>query len=380
MNSVRRLDRTQTVTWNRACALSLVVLATLASVAAIVAARAMLWPLVLAAFFALLLTTPVEALHRRRVPRTLAALVVVTLVTVALGAAVNATWEPGRQWVQAAPENLKAIEARMTPLQHTTAQIDAWAARLESLATATRARSAPAAPPGSLSASLMATAPTVAVDLLTVFVTTLFLLVSGPRLLGSWITNTHPGATQSRLLLVDAVRRELSKYFGSIALINIGLGAATAGLMTAFNVPNPILWGSAAAILNFVPYVGPLVTLTLLAATCLITFPTLTPTLEVLGAFLLLVTIEGQVIEPFFVGRRLRVSPLIVLLAVWVGACLWGVAGVVLAMPVVIAAKAGVTHRLGDNGTRASPAPTGTPGIPGRRVPAKARSQILLHR
>ena len=95
-----------------------------------------------------------------------------------------------------------------------------------------------------------------------------------------------------------------------------------------------------AFVLNYVPYAGPATTLVLLTVVALVSFEGLGKPLAVAGCFLVLTTIEGQIVQPILVGRRLDVSPLIVILCLWFGGWLWGIAGVALAVPLLVTAKA----------------------------------------
>jgi len=146
------------------------------------------------------------------------------------------------------------------------------------------------------------------------------------------------------LRAIDAIRSELGRYYGTITLINIGLGAATTVAMLLLGVPNPYLWGAVAAVLNFIPYVGSATTLLLLAVVALVSFDDLGHVFGVVGSYLALATVEGQVVQPLLVGRRLDLNPILVFLAVWFGGWFWGVAGIVIAVPTLVALKVAATH------------------------------------
>ena len=132
-----------------------------------------------------------------------------------------------------------------------------------------------------------------------------------------------------------------------MALINVGLGVATALTMYALEMPNAILWGVMACVFNFVPYLGPIAAFIIIAVAALLTFPTLGQALMVPGAFLVLHLIEGQLVQPLTIGRRLEVNALVILLAVWFGYGFWGIPGMVLATPAVVALKVAAEHQPG---------------------------------
>jgi predicted PurR-regulated permease PerM len=137
----------------------------------------------------------------------------------------------------------------------------------------------------------------------------------------------------------------VGRYFGTVALINVGLGVCTAAAMYLLGMPNAILWGVMAALFNFVPYLGPIAAFFILGVAALLTFETPGRALAVPGVFLLLHLIEGQIVQPLTVGRRFEVNGLVVLLAVWFGYGFWGIPGMLLAMPVVVAVKVATQYR-----------------------------------
>jgi predicted PurR-regulated permease PerM len=109
-------------------------------------------------------------------------------------------------------------------------------------------------------------------------------------------------------------------------------------------LPNPFLWGTVAAVLNFVPYVGSATTLLILTVVALVSFNGVGRIAAVVASYLALATIEGQVVQPLFVGHRLEINPLLVFLAVWFGGWMWGIAGITIAVPGLVALKVAAEH------------------------------------
>jgi predicted PurR-regulated permease PerM len=100
-----------------------------------------------------------------------------------------------------------------------------------------------------------------------------------------------------------------------------------------------------ACLFNFVPYLGPIAAFCIIALAALTTFPVLGRALAVPGAFLALHLIEGQLVQPLTVGRRFEVNALVILLAVWFGYGLWGIAGMLLATPALVALKVAAQYQ-----------------------------------
>ena len=109
--------------------------------------------------------------------------------------------------------------------------------------------------------------------------------------------------------------------------------------MYALGMPNPVLWGVLVALLNFAPYIGPVVSFVVLAAVAILSFDTLIQVAYILMAFVVLTVIEGQLITPMILGRRLALSPVVVFLALVVWGWLWGWVGLLVAIPILVMLK-----------------------------------------
>ena len=311
-------------------------------------AQDVLIPVALAIFLALLLTPAVDRLQRLGLRRGFAVAVIMAAVLGLGAAAVNAAWEPATEWLQRAPQTMRKIDPRLQPLREMFARVDAVAERAGRLA-----QSQPSANPPAILTPAAAPAESTAISLtksllegLTVIPLTLFFLLGGPPLLARMGASLSGNEASARTLrLTEAIRFEVGRYFGTVALINIGLGTCTALAMYALGMPNAILWGVMAALFNFVPYLGPIAAFFILGVAGLLTFEGLGRALAVPGVFLCLHLIEGQIVQPLTVGRRFEVNGLVVLLAVWFGYGFWGIPGMLLAMPVVVAVKVAAQYQ-----------------------------------
>lgn len=139
---------------------------------------------------------------------------------------------------------------------------------------------------------------------------------------------------QYRVALKQA-DRAVSHYFVTIALINLGLGVSLCGVLILIGLPNPMLWGAAAFLANFVLYLGPLAIMFSLLLAGLLTFNS-AYALVAPASFLMLNAIEAQFVTPALVGKQLKVNPLVVFLSIVFGLWLWGPLGGIVALPVVV--------------------------------------------
>jgi predicted PurR-regulated permease PerM len=326
---------------------AVILLSILAVGALLYYARDVFIPVAVALFLALLLTPAVDRLERWRVPRVLAVVIVLCVVFAAAAVAVNAVWTPATEWLARAPQTMRRIDPRLKPLREMFEQLDAVAERAgqltqgDAVAIGTPAIVTPVA---GESTAISITRGFFA--WLSVIPFTLFFLAGGPPLLarmGASLAGNE--ASVKSLRLTEAIRQEVGRYFGTIALINLGLGIATGCAMYALGMPNAILWGVLAGVLNFVPYLGPIAAGFIFACAAFVTFPDLTRALAVPGVFLLLHLIEGQLVQPLTVGRRCEVNAVVILLGVWFGYAYWGIPGLLLATPALVALKVSAQYQ-----------------------------------
>jgi predicted PurR-regulated permease PerM len=312
-------------------------------------AHAAFTPIALALLFALILSSPVEALHRWRVPRGVSALLILILSLALLGGAIDLVWKPAQHWFATAPDTLQTIKQRITPLARFMRHLDELRGSADNLAGVR--------PPGPVARPAVVESPTSGPQLLldvtrnalvgslTFAILTLFLLAGGPpmlaRMTAAFVDDLHAGHV---LHIIDKVRAEVGRFYITTSVINIGLGIATTGVMMAWGMPNPYLWGVLAAALNYFPYVGPGATLVVITIVAIVSFPDLGRVAGIAGSFVALVTLEGQIVQPLLVGRRLAVNPLVVFLSLWFGGLFWGIAGIILATPTLVAIKVVAAH------------------------------------
>jgi predicted PurR-regulated permease PerM len=327
-------------------------LATLCRVAKIVAylavgsllyvAHAAIVPVALAVLFALVLSGPVETFHKRGVPRNLSALLIIVLAIGMLAGVAALTWTPGREWLSKAPETMKVLRQKVNPIARAMSRIDDF--RNEAGVFDAKAHNG-ASPPSAVGSE---SAPAMILDiggsalasLLTVVVVTTFLLAGGPpmmaRMTAAFVDNMNLSHVQ---ILIEQIRREVGHFYLVTAFINLGLGIATGLAMWAWGMPTPYLWGALAGVLNFIPYVGAVTTLGVISLVAVVSFDSLSQVVGVMGTYVAMSTIEGQIVQPLLVGHRLEVNPLLIFLGLWFGGIFWGIPGILLATPTLVALK-----------------------------------------
>jgi predicted PurR-regulated permease PerM len=307
-------------------------------------------PIALALLLALVLSGPVEALYKHGVPRSLSALLILAIAFGLIGGLATSLWKPAQYWYGEAPQTIRAIKQKIAPAAKIVNRVDDIGNSAGSIGSAAPARAgarapAPPVPSSSAAANIIGSSLGAAVSILTFAILTLFLLTGGPPMLARMTAAFADNLNASHVLkIIEAVRREVGRFYVVTALINVGLGVLTTVAMMLLGMPTPYVWGIMAALLNFIPYAGPVTTLAIVTFVAAITFDTVPRVLGVAGTYLAITTIEGQIIQPLFVGRRLKINPLLIFLGLWLGGLFWGVAGVMLATPVLVALKVIAEH------------------------------------
>jgi predicted PurR-regulated permease PerM len=140
------------------------------------------------------------------------------------------------------------------------------------------------------------------------------------------------------------IEREIGRYFLTYTLINVCVGAVVAAAMYAFGMPNPLLWGSMVAVLNFVPYLGPVISLCVIGTVSLLSFDSLQQALWPPLAYLVIEAVEGNVVQTLAFSRTLSLNPVATFVAILLWGFLWGAPGILLAVPILVCAKVACTH------------------------------------
>ncbi|UXI69993.1 AI-2E family transporter [Tahibacter amnicola] len=336
MSEVERLGRRQqrNVASLRFAAIWLTLLATLFTM---FVARTLLVPILFSVFVALSINPIVSSLSRRWFPRALVAALVMLggLCIVAL----VVTWvaSPAYRWVERAPEAVRALAPKMRAF---TEQIDAAARATQSLVTTSKDVTTEGPPVLFDVWATVAIAPKVVLAIFSVVLLVYFFLVYGESLLRRTV-EISPSLTQKRnaVDIVRVMQHEMSRYLFTTTAINAGVGIGAASIATMTGIPDPLLWGVLAMVLNFIPYIGPLSMTGLFVILGLLTYTRLGAALMPAVLFAVMVIIEGQFITPMILGRRMAINPVAILLWLMILGWLWGAIGIVIAVPCLVAIK-----------------------------------------
>ncbi|WP_440222889.1 AI-2E family transporter [Dokdonella sp. MW10] len=302
-------------------------------------ASELILPILLAAFFALLLSPLMKHLVRRWLPRWIAALLLMALTLATFAGIVNALYPSAAEWASRAPQVLRDATPKIKALTRPLLEASRMSASLGEI-TGEENRTTRYVMQAPSRLSLLATTPRVLAAALAVVLLTYFFLLYGETLLRRFLL-LRPTWAAKRLTvdIVRAIQNDVSRYFLTVCLTSIGLGAVTAAYLWMLGVETPLLWGALAALLNLTPYVGPMVMAALLMLIGLAQFPTLTAAALPAIGYLGLHTVESQIATPLVLGRTINLNPLAIILSLMVWGWLWGILGLLLAVPILVSVK-----------------------------------------
>ena len=329
---------------------ALIILATLATICALYFGRDFFVPIALSVLFTGLLRPLVRWLEAARIPTAAGATAVLVVFLGAVGLGANALADPVRGWIAKAPQSLNEAEARLRKLRRPLQQITTAAERVESGGQPQSGQQAAAATPSGpgIAARVLGTTTSLVGGLVEVLLLTFLLLVSGDLFLQKLVrVLPFRGDKVTAVRIASEVEAAVSRYMEATALINLGQGIVVALAMWLLHMPSPVLWGVLTFFLEFIPYLGAAFMLIALGVAGLGSSESVGQALLAPGAYLLITTLQNNLVSPVAYGRRLRLNPVAVLVGVLFWWFLWGVPGAFLSVPIIAAVKIMGDHNEG---------------------------------
>ncbi|MFT3978214.1 MAG: AI-2E family transporter [Sphingomonas bacterium] len=330
-----------------------------------------------------------EWLERRGVPSPLAAFTCVLLFLIAANIVVAAIVFPAIDFFRLLPKRIGRIQENLAPLFDLYSSLEHYANRTLRQIASTPLHPAPTATvtqPGTILEVVASSAPAAIVQLFYAVLVTYFFLSGWTRLRERTITSrTSFGGAMATARVIQDVVDHVSSYLGTITVINIALGLVVAGALHALGMPSPLMWGGIVALLNYIPYFGPVVAALLIAIGALMTFGDVWTALAAPGIMYGCHVVEANVLTPLIVGHRLTISPVLILVSISFWGWIWGTPGALLAVPLLViiqtvvaaAGKPDIAGFLFEHGTlvrqdrrrsrrfeKASPTPVDSHGSP----------------
>jgi predicted PurR-regulated permease PerM len=304
--------------------------------------RPILLPVLAAVVVGMTLAPAVKAAARYGISPWLTAIALGIALLGAAGAAVTWLATPVSEWIAKAPEIGATIKQRLYVLDRPLAALRELQETL--LPAAGNAVAVEPSHLGMVTPVLAFVTPAVA-ELLLFFVVLIFFLATQMDFRRYVVSFFATRDAKLRFIRIsNDIENNLASYLAVMTAINLAVGLLTAVGAWLFGLPNAIVLGILAMVLNYIPYIGPACMVVILLGVGLVTFPSLGYALVPPAAFVVLTTVEGHIVTPAVLGRQLTLNPLAVLLALAFWTWLWGPMGAFLAVPFTIIGLVTIGH------------------------------------
>jgi predicted PurR-regulated permease PerM len=331
---------------NSTIKISIVTLAVLAVTYTLYFAADFILPCILAVVLNLLLQPPRRLLcERLRIPAPIVSLFLIVVlfgVVAGIGFAISL---PASGWIAKAPQSVQTLQDRLGFLGGPIAFVRHGIAQLEHLVqqggeeAGSVDHTVQVQQSSNLSGvglSILAGTRAAMGQVFTVVVLLFFLLTSGDGLLRNLVEVVPTFGNKRRVVEISMeIERNISGYLTTITIINFIVGVVNGVAMWLFGVPDPLLWGTLAFLLNYVPIIGPLCGVLIFFFVGLFSFNTLGQAFVPAGIYLLVHMIEGETITPTLLARRFTLHPVLVIVSLFFWDWLWGIPGALLSLPIL---------------------------------------------
>ncbi|MFN0181644.1 MAG: AI-2E family transporter [Gemmatimonadales bacterium] len=323
---------------SRSEALVLTVILLVLMVTVLRTAAALLLPIAISLLLMFLLGPVVRWLHGRGIREGIAAALVVFGTVGALGTGVALLAGPAATWLSEAPATVAKVESRLRKVRRSISGFEKTAEQIQRVAdapTGAKTTTVEVRAPGALTL-LGGTTINAAASVLTVTFLTYFLLASGRLFRAKIQRMVGTDRREGVMAALGQIETHMSRYLILTTVISSVVGAATWGLLAAVGLPNAMLLGAVALVLNFIPYVGALVTLVLILVASLVSFDDPQRILLAGGGVVAINLLEGNLVTPLVLGHKLPVNVVAIFVGLLFWGWVWGIPGAIMAVPLTV--------------------------------------------
>lgn len=305
-------------------------------------ARGFLLPVFAALLLSYTFIPFVRFLQRLLIPRIFAALIVVSVFTVATTYSLVALSGPALNWLEKAPESFDKLENIARSIKRPMENMDKASKQLDQITESDSGKEEVVVRVQESSAAeiILNQTPIVIGGAISMLILLFFLLAFGDVLLRRFVETSRSFRDKRRAVeTARKIEQGVSSYLITVSLINVGLGVTLGLALWGLGFKNPALWGTIAAGLNFIPYLGAVVGVGLLTLASISIVEPMSQALIYPAVYFALTTIEGNIITPLILGRSFMINPIFIILVLLFLGWLWGIPGAIMAVPILIGVK-----------------------------------------
>lgn len=294
-------------------------------------------PVVLACVLKLVLHPVMRRVEKFRVPRHLAAVIILIGFfgsIVALGVALST---PASNWAERAPQSISQVKERLNFIKKPVENTQKILGQAEDLTKTEGQKVMPVAVQGTrLSDRIFSGTQAFASGLFTTILVLFFLLAAGDTFLRRTVEILPRFKDKRQAVdISQRIENDISAYLLTITTMNAVVGISTGIIMWACGIGDALLWGTLAFLLNYVPVIGPIICLMLFSAISMLAMPTAWDALQPVALYMIVHVIEGSFVTPMLLAKRFTLNPVLVIMSLVFWYWMWGFAGAILAVPML---------------------------------------------
>jgi len=307
--------------------------------------RSILLPIVLALLLSYLLRPIVRGLGRLKIPLPVSSALLLIGFFGLIGYGISVLATPTAEWLQKAPAGFAEMQRKLLPVKKSVAQVTLATGEIEKLASANAEIKAVEVKRHPITEALFMRTPEFIASAILSLILLYFLLVYDQAFIAK-LVKLLPTLSDKKTAVGIAhdIEAQISRYLFTVTAINVCLGVAVGTAVGLLGLRNPVMWGVMVALLNFVPYLGALTGIICMTVGAALSFDSLGYAFVFPAVYLSFGVLEGSFITPWIMGRSLTLNPVIILLSLTFWGWMWGIIGIILAVPILAAFKILCAH------------------------------------
>ena len=307
--------------------------------------RSILLPIVLALLLSYLFRPIVRGLAGLKIPLSVGAALLLIGFFGLIGYGISVLATPTAEWLHKAPAGFAELQHKLLPVKKSVAQVTQATGEIEKLASANAEIKAVEVKRHPIAETLFMRTPEFIASAVLSLILLYFLLVYDQAFIAK-LVKLLPTLSDKKTAVGIAhdIEEQISRYLFTVTAINVCLGVAVGTAVGLLGLRNPVMWGVMVALLNFVPYLGALTGIICMTIGAALSFDSLEYAFVFPAVYLSFGILEGSFITPWIMGRSLTLNPVIILLSLTFWGWMWGIVGIILAVPILAAFKILCAH------------------------------------
>jgi predicted PurR-regulated permease PerM len=307
--------------------------------------RSILLPIVLALLLSYLLRPIVRGLAQIKIPLSVSAALLLIGFFGLIGYGISVLATPTAEWLQKAPAGFAELQHKLLPVKKSVAQVTQATGEIEKLASTNAQTKGVELKRRPIAEVLFMRTPEFIASAVLSLILLYFLLVYDQAFIAK-LVKLLPTLSDKKAAVGIAhdIEEQISRYLFTVTAINVCLGLAVGTAVGLLGLRNPVMWGVMVALLNFVPYLGALTGIICMTIGAALSFDSLGYAFVFPAVYLSFGILEGSFITPWIMGRSLTLNPVIILLSLTFWGWIWGIVGIILAVPILAAFKILCAH------------------------------------